>query len=114
MTFRDFETEAKRHTEHNLKSVCDHEDAFWASLGREEEHLYGVDNEISLFDERCEYWNLNRFRSADSLIHDGIDMPGITKPYLYVGSMFTAFGLHLEDGNLNSLNFHHGGAKEFW
>lgn len=97
-----------------MESVSDYEDTFWASLGNGQHNSYSIDNDISLFDERCEYWNLNRLSSTDSIIHDDTNMRGITRPYLYVGSMFTAFGIHLEDGNLNSVNFHHAGASKMW
>lgn len=115
MALKDFEVEAMKNTHGlNLKNVSEYEDAFWSSLGGEEEHLYGIDNNISLFNKCCKHWNLNRFSSTESLIHDNADMPGITKPYLYVGSMFTAFGIHEEDANHNSLNFHHAGAIKLW
>lgn len=41
-------------------------------------------------------------------------MSGITKPYLYVGGPLTGFGMHAEDGNLNSINFNHSGAIKLW
>lgn len=39
---------------------------------------------------------------------------GINSPYLYVGSIFSPFGFHLEDGNLYSINFMHSGEVKVW
>lgn len=116
MKFRDFEANAKRQMNNiDLKSVSDWEDKFWASLSGEEVHPYGIDNPVSLFPETCKYWNLNKFTSLESLIHNkNIHMSGITDPWLYVGGPLTAFGMHAEDGNLNSINFNHMGAIKVW
>lgn len=114
MTFERFEIEANRKiSECSLNSVSDYEDEFWESLGRKDERLYGIENEISLFN--CEHWNLNKFTPIESLIRNEKNpMPEITEPYLYVGNLFTAFGFHAEDGNLNSINYNHTGAKKIW
>ena len=39
---------------------------------------------------------------------------GISSPWFYVGSKYSAFPLHLEDNNLRSLNIHLGGAPKVW
>lgn len=41
-------------------------------------------------------------------------MPGILTPYVYLGMLFTYFGLHIKDGDLNSINFLHRGAWKMW
>lgn len=41
-------------------------------------------------------------------------MKGITKPYVYVGGPMTSFGIHIEDGNLASINYLHEGATKVW
>lgn len=41
-------------------------------------------------------------------------MDGIQSPFVYVGGPLTSFGLHLEDGNLNSINFLHRGFPKIW
>lgn len=41
-------------------------------------------------------------------------MDGINTPYFYVGGPLTAFGLHLEDGNLGSIKYNHTGAPKIW
>lgn len=42
------------------------------------------------------------------------NMPGIQKPYIYFGTTFSLFAFHLEDGNLNSINYLHEGAPKVW
>ena len=44
----------------------------------------------------------------------GSNNPGINKASLYIGSKFSQFAWHLEDGNLNSINWHLGGAPKLW
>lgn len=41
-------------------------------------------------------------------------MNGIQTPYLYIGMAGTSFGYHIEDGDLASLNYHHGGHPKIW
>lgn len=41
-------------------------------------------------------------------------MKGITSPYVYVGGPMTSFGIHIEDGDLCSINFLHEGAEKVW
>lgn len=41
-------------------------------------------------------------------------MGGIQTPYLYIGMVATSFGFHIEDGDLGSLNYHHGGEEKVW
>lgn len=41
-------------------------------------------------------------------------MPGIHKPYVYVGMLLTTFGFHIEDCDLGSLNYHHEGSPKVW
>lgn len=41
-------------------------------------------------------------------------MLGIHKPYLYVGGPLTSFGLHIEDGDLGSISYNHGGHAKIW
>lgn len=59
--------------------------------------------------------NLNKFTSAESLIHlHSKHIPGIHTPLTYFGSFATYFGLHVEDCNLNSINFPHSGESKLW
>lgn len=48
-------------------------------------------------------------------VQDDVKMiPGIHDPYLYIGQVFSSFAIHLEDGNLNSINYNHEGAPKLW
>lgn len=39
------------------------------------------------------------------------DIPGVTSPMLYVGSLFASFAWHVEDHCLYSINYHHIGER---
>jgi JmjC domain, hydroxylase len=59
-------------------------------------------------------WNLNLLPLAGSslLRHLGRRVTGCMVPWLYVGSMFSAFCWHNEDHFLYSINYHHFGAPK--
>lgn len=42
------------------------------------------------------------------------DVPGLTSPFVYLGSVFSAFCWHTEDHDLHSINYHHCGAPKAW
>jgi histone demethylase JARID1 len=44
----------------------------------------------------------------------GGDIPGLTRPWLYFGMMFSAFCWHVEDHYLGSINYMHAGAAKTW
>lgn len=61
-------------------------------------------------------WNLNKLpRLRNSLLRllKG-EIPGVTKPMLYVGMLFSTFAWHVEDHYLYSMNYHHMGAPKIW
>lgn len=41
-------------------------------------------------------------------------MKGIHTPYLYAGSPLSSFAIHLEDGDLFSINYLHHGMPKIW
>lgn len=44
----------------------------------------------------------------------GAKIPGLTRPWLYFGMMFSAFCWHVEDHYLGSVNYLHAGAPKTW
>ena len=44
----------------------------------------------------------------------GSDVPGLTRPWLYFGMLFSAFCWHVEDHYLGSVNYLHAGAPKTW
>ena len=44
----------------------------------------------------------------------GSDVPGLTRPWLYFGMLFSAFCWHVEDHFLGSVNYLHAGAPKTW
>lgn len=41
-------------------------------------------------------------------------MPGIQTPFVNVGSPLSPFGLHVEDGYSNAVNYLHYGSPKIW
>ncbi|XP_055307723.1 uncharacterized protein LOC129571875 [Sitodiplosis mosellana] len=118
MKFKEFRDNAKKlEAVLDLKTINQFEDAFWQSWESQDlkiEKLYATDNKGSWFSDDCNMWNLGKFSSNESLIHGEKEMDGINTPYFYMGGPLTAFGLHLEDGDLNSVNYNHTGAPKIW
>lgn len=79
--------------------------------------IYGNDVPGSLFPDTVKLWNLNKFTGKNSIIHMMPKkkwLPGIHKPYLYIGSKYSVFSLHAEDRFLQSINYNHFGAPKIW
>lgn len=78
---------------------------------------YSLNNSTSLFNDKIKHFNLSKLTKNHSLIHDQKfvkPLEGITTPFVYIGLFMTFFGFHLEDANLNSINYLHRGAPKVW
>ncbi|KAL8433549.1 hypothetical protein ACSSS7_003840 [Eimeria intestinalis] len=70
--------------------------------------------------ERMEYcmhpWNLAGLARVEGslLRHYHRDVPGVTSPWLYVGTVFSSFCWHTEDNFFAACNYHHWGAPKIW
>lgn len=54
------------------------------------------------------------FFSSLSILMSFQVMKGIQSPFVYFGGLWTLFGWHIEDGNLNSINYLHRGEPKIW
>jgi len=43
-----------------------------------------------------------------------MNIPGVSHPYVYIGSWKSMFGWHKEDLDLYSINYLHSGRPKFW
>lgn len=76
--------------------------------------VYGVDSEVSLFNDE-EPWNMNNFTAKHSIINaTKIKIPGIHTTFVNVGMAATFFAIHCEDSDLASMNILHFGAAKTW
>jgi hypothetical protein len=96
---------------------CAIERLYWKNISFSQP-LYGSDVPGSLMD-RSEFassaWNLNRLDSLlTQVLGSQVEIPGITKSYLYFGTWKSTFAWHVEDMNLYSINYHHFGAPKLW
>lgn len=59
-------------------------------------------------------WNLARLARVEGslLRHYHRDVPGVTSPWLYVGTVFSSFCWHTEDNFFAACNYHHWGAPK--
>lgn len=79
--------------------------------------IYGSDIAGSLFDsDVCKSWNLQNLNTVlqRQLIKHNMCIPGVSTPFLYVGSYKSTFCWHTEDMELASINFMHFGAPKTW
>lgn len=94
------------------------ENQFWNNIKKPSHEqispIYGNDNQMSLFADGDDVWNLSKITKNESLIHAiEIDMPGVLQPYLYNGSGFTCFAMRAEDSYVGSINVLHQGESKF-
>ena len=59
-------------------------------------------------------WNLARLARVEGslLRHYHRDVPGVTSPWLYVGTVFSSFCWHTEDNFFAACNYHHWGSPK--
>jgi len=105
--------------EYNTPKYTDYDDldrTFWRSVTMDSTNapIYGADTTGTLFDDGVP-WNLNHL---DTILGDleeaGIQVQGVTDPYLYFGMWKTTFAWHIEDMNLYSINYVHFGESKRW
>jgi len=110
--------------EKKLKFYRRVEDEFWRIVETNPEDVvvdYANDLNSSTYGSGFEHdpdhsWNFNKFHEHPlSLLKElHLTIPGLTHPWLYLGSMFTAFCWHTEDHFLYSVNYMHDGAPKTW
>lgn len=78
--------------------------------------IYGSEVDATLFDDHCKTWNLNRLDSILDYVREdyGVEIGGVTTPYLYFGMWKSTFAFHPEDMDLYSINYLHYGAPKTW
>jgi jumonji domain-containing protein 2 len=79
--------------------------------------VYGSDIAGSFFDSNvCTSWNLQNLNTClqRQLIKHDVCIPGVSTPFLYVGSYKSTFCWHTEDMELASINYLHCGAPKTW
>ena len=86
---------------------------FWHGITRREP-LYGVDVPGTLFPPHVETWNLSRLGTMLDEVIVGKSLETVQTPFLYFGGAYSSFAAHIEDMNLYSINFLHGGAAKVW
>ena len=101
-----------------VKSI---EKEFWriVELSQEEKVYYGADlptTTVGSCFEANHPWNLCKLPEARGGILRYLDsaISGISQPWLYIGTMFSPFCIHVEDEYLPSINYNHGGAVKVW
>ena len=119
-------------TEHSLESLGCSESEFHSKLEKEfwrivetntEDVTVDYANDLnssqygSGFDhDPSNKWNFNNFhQSPHSLLKEiQCEIPGVTEPWVYLGSLFTSFCWHTEDHFLYSINYMHKGHGKTW
>lgn len=84
--------------------------------------LYASDAPVPLHQEQKDEknekneWNLHTLPKLRGgiLRYTGMDIPGVTRPYAYIGSRFSSFCWHVEDDFLYSINLVYRGAPKTW
>lgn len=119
MTIKEFRIASSKFENETQTSAKNMEDQCWDNVELRSTvevatPIYGLDNEKSLYPENFEPWNLNKISPNVSIIHGTGKIRGVNTPYWNMGMKFAAFGLHLEDSNLGSINQLLSGEKRIW
>lgn len=114
-TVKEFRYEALENTITDLLNDNEIEEEYWNTL-TDDIAIYGADVEKTLFDSKCDSFNLNNLDTILKQVYDAEDksISGITTTYLYFGRWRTSFPWHTEDGDLYSINYLHFGEPKFW
>lgn len=118
---------ASAHGDFDANDPASVERAFWDIVEMQSERAsveYGNDLDVKVFgtgfaaDESGEKhpWDFEHLYSHPLNLLRVIehDIPGLTKPWLYLGMLFATFCWHVEDHFLCSLNYLHRGAPKTW
>ncbi|MES1915904.1 MAG: hypothetical protein MHM6MM_007787 [Cercozoa sp. M6MM] len=89
------------------RAVCD----FLIHARRKGQSCYGADSPGTLFAPGTR-WNLSAL--ATPLDFLDVDLPGVTSPMLYAGTLASCFAYHLEDRDLPAVNHLHFGRPKVW
>lgn len=92
--------------EYGTNVPCEVKDVGYAFPTSKEDAYYGL-HEANLL-------NLNDPKSTSLLKHAREEMYGVTLPWAYIGSPFSAFCWHTEDHYLYSINYQHMGDIKTW
>lgn len=118
MMFEEFQNQAMAlDREIGTRTIEQMEDLCWDNVkSAKSAPLYAIDNPVSLFTRHCSSWNLNKLSEKDSIIHgnEKNTMNGIHTSFAFIGSAFTSFSFHIEDGNLSSISYNHLGKPKIW
>lgn len=94
------------------------EEMFWdKDRLLESNQFYGTDTTVhtkTYFDDTCQEWNLGTFKSVLNYLNNGNPVPGINESYVYFGTTYSKFPLHIENMDTYSINYHHEGANKIW
>ena len=97
---------------------------FWRIVETNTENVrveYGSDLDAAIYgsgflssDDHA--WDFNELihHPSNLLRVVGDDVPGLTRPWLYFGMLFSAFCWHVEDHYLGSINYLHAGSAKTW
>jgi hypothetical protein len=100
------------------------QEEFWRVVETNVEQVrveYGSDLDAAIYgtgfvEKQNHAWDFNELihHPSNLLRVVGDDVPGLTRPWLYFGMLFSAFCWHVEDHYLGSVNYMHFGSPKTW